>query len=143
MSTNYEQLVQLRAAKIPFIGYLAVHYWLVIFQNQTIDRWEVWQKAGCCQHSWGYLHKNLLQYSQGVGNGNSWIEAEWVNNEAHLLIDTIESSPNIYPYKYQYRYWPGPNSNTYIQWVLNQAQTNYYISSLGIGKNYQPGKIWV
>ncbi|TVQ42592.1 MAG: DUF3750 domain-containing protein [Gloeocapsa sp. DLM2.Bin57] len=135
-------IVQLRAAKIPLVGNIAVHYWLVIWQNQSVERWEVWQRANCCQYSWGHLHKNLLQYSQGVGNGDSWLEAQWLDSEADLLINTIKNSPEIYPYKYKYRYWPGPNSNTYVQWVLNEAKTNHYLSYLGLGKNYQPGKIF-
>lgn len=139
---NNQKIVELRAAKIPFIGSIAVHYWLVILQNQTVERWEVWQKPNCCQYSWGYLHKNLLLHDQGVGNGNSWIETQWLDNEADLLIDIITNTPEFYPYKYLYRYWPGPNSNTYVQWVLNEAQTNHYLGSLGFGKNYQPGKIF-
>jgi hypothetical protein len=136
MSTSPTQLVQLRAAKIPLIGKIAVHYWLVIIQPQTIERWEVWQRANCCQTSWGHLHKDLMEHSQGVGNGSSWVETEWVDAGAEILINIIRNTPNNYPYKYQYRYWPGPNSNTYVQWVLNQAKTNYYLGSLGIGKNY-------
>ncbi|ELR98442.1 DUF3750 domain-containing protein [Gloeocapsa sp. PCC 73106] len=136
MSTDNHPLVQLRAAKIPFIGNIAVHYWLVTWHNQSVDRWEVWQRAHRCQHSWGHLHRNLMYYAQGVGNGASWVEAEWQGMEADLLIATIINSPDSYPYKYLYRYWPGPNSNTYVQWILNQAQTQYSLSSLGIGKDY-------
>ncbi len=136
------KIVELRAAKIPWIGSIAVHYWLVIRHNQTIERWEVWQRANCCQYSWGHLHKNLLHYDQGVGNGNSWIETQWLDNEADLLIDIITNTPKLYPYKYKYKYWPGPNSNTYVQWVLNEAKTQYSLSPLGLGKNYQPTKIF-
>jgi len=142
MSIDHNKIVELRAAKIPFIGRIAVHYWLVIRENQKVDRWEVWQTANCCKNSWGYLHKNLLEYAQGVGNGDSWVEYQWRGESADLLIMTIENTPKIYPYKYQYRYWPGPNSNTYVQWVLNEAKTNYYLSYFGIGKSYQPGIFW-
>lgn len=142
MSGNDHRIVQLKAAKIPLIGEIAVHYWLVIWQNQTVDRWEVWQTAHCCQQSWGHLHCNLMPYNLGVGNGGSWTEAEWVGSQADLLISTINHSPHTYPYKYKYRYWPGPNSNTYVQWILNQANTEYTLGSLGIGKTYPSWGIW-
>lgn len=132
-----KKIVQLRAAKIPtIIGYIAVHYWFVIINNSQIDRWEIWQTANLHKQSWGHLYKNLLQPEQGVGNGDSWLEYEWTGKNADLLIEIIENSPNNYQYNYLYRYWPGPNSNTYIQWVLNTANLNYFLSSHGIGKDY-------
>ncbi len=140
MPEKISKQVELRAAKIPFIGNVAVHYWLVIFQDSYIDRWEVWQSANRCQSSWGHLHKNLLHYNQGVGNGSSWVEYTWQGETANLLTTTIENTPQIYPYNYLYRYWPGPNSNTYVQWVLDQVKINYYLGPLGIGKNYHIGK---
>lgn len=130
------KIVQLRAAKIPKIGFLAIHYWFVISQDSTIERWEIWQKANVSQNSWGHLHKNLMKHDQGVGNGNSWIEKEWTGKNADLLAKIIKNSPQKYLYNHIYRYWPGPNSNTYIQWIFNQANINYDLNSRGIGKDY-------
>ncbi len=130
-------IVQLRAAKLPSIlGYIAVHYWFVIIRDNQQQRWEIWQNAGRCPESWGHLHKNLMPYYSGVGNGVSWLEKEWQGETASLLTQIIENSPETYQYNYLYRYYPGPNSNTYVQWVLNQANTNYLLSALGIGKDY-------
>lgn len=132
-----EKHVELRGARIPIVGNFAAHYWLVIHTLENIDRWEVWQFRHCCQWSWGHLHRNLMPHDQGVGNGPSWIEYTWSGKEADLLLNTILSTPESYPYKYQYLYWPGPNSNTYVQWVLNQAGTNYFLGGLALGKNYR------
>lgn len=128
--------VELRAAKIPFIGAIAVHYWFVIKTEQTQERWEVWQNQHRCKLSWGHLHQNLMPVNQGVGNGGSWIEQIWREEDALKLIQIIRESPYNYQYKYIYRYYPGPNSNTYVQWILQQAKINYYLSSKGIGKDY-------
>jgi hypothetical protein len=128
--------VQLRAAKIPVFGFIAVHYWFVIVENSQFERWEIWQKAHRSKLSWGHLHQNLMGYDQGVGNGDSWLEFEWEENQGNLLREIIRKTPYIYPYNYKYRYYPGPNSNTYVQWVLNQANTNYILGKFGIGKNY-------
>ncbi len=129
--------VQLRAAKLPSIlGYIAVHYWFVIMRENQRERWEIWQNSGRCLASWGHLHKNLMPYDSGVGNGVSWLEKEWKGETADLLAQIVENSPETYKYNYLYRYYPGPNSNTYAQWVLNQGKANYLLSALGIGKDY-------
>ena len=130
--------IQLRAAKITgLIGYIAVHYWFAIIKDNQIDRWEVWATPSRSQESWGHLHKNLMSYENGVGNGKSWVESEWNGKFALNLAEIIEHTPQIYPYNHYYRYYPGPNSNTYVQWVLNQTKSNYFLSEKGIGKNYK------
>lgn len=131
-----ETIVQLRSAKIPFIGWLAVHYWYVIIRDNQQERWEIWQKPSLSKESWGHLHKNLMHVDSGVGNGPSWLETSWTGKLALNLADRIENSPASYPYNYCYRYFPGPNSNTYVQWILNQAGVNYRLSVKGIGKYY-------
>jgi hypothetical protein len=128
--------VELRAAKIPVIGWLAVHYWYVIRETQCTHRWEVWQRRDLKPESWGHLHKNLLPPQTGVGNGPSWLERQWDDSEAIALAAVITSSPTVYPYTHRYRYWPGPNSNTYVQWVLQQAKVDHVLSWQGLGKGF-------
>ena len=130
--------VELRAAKIPLIGMIASHYWFVIITPEASERWEIWQNQDRSQFSWGHLHKDLMPANQGVGNGNSWVEQTWQGKTASRLIKIIQESPDNYVYNYLYRYYPGPNSNTYAQWILQQAQINYCLSRKGIGKNYRP-----
>ncbi len=129
-------VVQLRAAKIPVIGFIAVHYWYVVIRGNQQDRWEIWQKASLSRDSWGHLHQNLMSPNSGVGNGMSWVETSWRGNLGDKLAQTIENSPLTYPYNHCYRYFPGPNSNTYVQWILNQANCNYRLSIKAIGKYY-------
>ena len=131
-----EPIVQLRAAKIPFIGAIAIHYWYVILQENQATRWEIWQKTHLSADSWGHLHKNLMPINSGVGNGASWRETVWTGELAHQLAEILENSPETYPHKYLYRYFPGPNSNTYAQWILNQVKSDYRLSIKGIGKHF-------
>ncbi|AFZ52932.1 DUF3750 domain-containing protein [Cyanobacterium aponinum UTEX 3222] len=127
--------VELRAAKIPYIGAIAVHYWFVIHE-QVSERWEIWQTKSLVSSSWGHLHKNLMNPTRGVGNGGSWQEYVWQGEEADNLQTIIRKTPQIYPYNYLYRYYPGPNSNTYIQWILDKSQIRYSLGRKGLGKNY-------
>jgi len=128
--------IELRCAKIPFLGYLAYHYWFSITDNHNQERWEIWQTQNIVRSSWGHLHKNLMTVTQGVGNGDSWLENQWHEEEAILLSTIIRSTPTEYPYNYCYRYYPGPNSNTYIQWILDQANINYLLSWRAWGRYY-------
>lgn len=131
-----ETIVQLRAAKIPIIGSIAFHYWYVVIRGNQQDRWEIWQKPSLSRESWGHLHQNLMPPDSGVGNGSSWLETSWTGELGNELARTIEESPIIYPYNHCYRYFPGPNSNTYIQWILNQTNCHYRLSIKAIGKYY-------
>ena len=128
--------VDLRAAKIPWIGLIAVHYWFVITEAESKQRWEIWQNPQVGKRSWGHLHLNLMKDDRGVGNGNSWLEKQWQNIKAKKLAKIIRQTPTNYPYNYCYRYYPGPNSNTYVQWIFNQAGIDYQLSLRGWGKNY-------
>lgn len=134
--------VELRVAKIPWIGEIAVHYWFVIHTSSGADRWEVWQTPHLKLPCWGHLYQNLLPIDAGVGNGESWAEHLWIEEKAIVLAEVIESSPDRYPYCQRYGYWPGPNSNTYVQWVIDQAQIHYPLSRRGLGKQYHRGA-WV
>ena len=123
-------IVELRAAKIPSLpGIIADHYWLLVFHGgednklQKCDRWEIWQHDHCNDSCWGHLHKNLLAPYQGVGNGPSQLIQRWIDKEAGSIIDKIESSPETYPFINKYRYWPGPNSNTFAQWIVQDKMT--------------------
>ena len=122
--------VELLAATIPGIpGIIADHYWFLILRDckvqpyLTCDRWEVWQHPYQNDSCWGHLHKNLLPPYQGVGNGSSRLVRQWLDEEALFIVRRIESSPCNYPFIQQYAYWPGPNSNTFAQWVVRDQMT--------------------
>lgn len=132
--------VELHAAKIPSLpGLIADHNWLLVFhdaegsQHQDCDRWEVWQHANQNTTCWGHLHKNLLAPYQGVGNGPSRLIQQWIDNEALSIVERIESSPLVYPFINQYSYWPGPNSNTFAQWIVRGEAK---LGIRAIGKNF-------
>ena len=81
----------------------------------------------------GHLHKNLLAPCAGVGNGPSRAIRQWQDDDATEIIKTIESSPTAYPYTEKYGYWPGPNSNTFVQWVLRDRMR---LGIRAVGKLY-------
>ncbi len=129
-----EPIVELRAARIPVIGIFAHHHWFVL-RGERSDRWEVWQDAEVGgEYSRGHLHKNLRTPEAGVGAGPSWLVCRWQGKAALHLRLRIEQSPDTYPWCFKYRYWPGPNSNTFAQWVLGRE---FQLGRCGVGRRYR------
>jgi Protein of unknown function (DUF3750) len=62
--------------------------------------------------------------------------------EAEALIPKIENSIAAYPFskKGDYHIWPGPNSNTFISWVVRHTEgLNAELSSVAVGKDWVEG----
>jgi hypothetical protein len=125
--------LSLWSAKIPFIGFIAVHHWFVVQHGEQAARWEVWQTADTGGVSWGHLHRDLMAPYLWPHKDQPRCHQQWQGELAAPLIERIESAPQHYPWLYRYRYWPGPNSNTYVQWVLRKE---YRLGFKAAGKHY-------
>jgi hypothetical protein len=53
------------------------------------------------------------------------------------MIDAIETAVAAYPWRREYRLWPGPNSNTFVAWVARQVPAlGLDLPPTAIGKDY-------
>lgn len=125
--------LSLWSAKIPFIGFIAVHHWFVIERNDHYSRWEVWQSAEQGGTAWGHLHRDLMAPFFWPHKDTPVQHQLWRGEAACGLVERVETSPQHYPWLNSYRYWPGPNSNTYVQWVLQQ---DFRLGWKAAGKHY-------
>lgn len=139
--------VWLYCSRLPLpISYIALHCWFVLAdQENKISRWEIWQKPGRCKNSWGHLHQNLFSAKEGIKLLPVISLWKWSprllyyfdNSSASTLINTIRSTPECYPYRYVYKAFPGPNSNTFVKWVLNHlSDKNIELPISAIGRNW-------
>lgn len=128
--------MQLYRAGIPALGWIAAHFWFVVREGERCDRWEVWQRPDAGGRSTGHLHCNLKAPEAHVGGGPTRLVAEWRGVEAARLREVLSTSDR-YPFCRLYRYWPGPNSNTYVAWVLREARIEYPLGRLAVGKNFR------
>lgn len=129
--------VELRCATLPFIGALAEHYWFVTFDDSgACERWEVWQTPDAGGRSFGHLHCNLKEPDAGVGGGPSRVVAQWRSGDAHNLLEALKSAEKTYPFRDRYLPWPGPNSNTFVAWVLRRAGIEFALPWKAIGKDF-------
>jgi hypothetical protein len=127
---------ELRYAPLPYIGAFAWHYWFVVSGH----RWEVWQTknaggASCI----GHVHCDLKAPEDGVGGGPSRLAMTWDGEEARRILEVLNRI-DTYPHCHRYHYWPGPNSNSFVAWVLREARIDYPLDPRGIGKNYLTAK---
>ena len=122
-------------------GMLAVHTWIVTkrrgadsYNRHEIVGWKLrWSDTALRSSHWG-----------------AYDPANWFGNEATLLvdhrgagveamIDKIDAAIMTYPYKQDYRLWPGPNSNTFIAYVgLAVPELSLDLPSTAVGKDYRP-----
>ncbi|WP_225875348.1 DUF3750 domain-containing protein [[Limnothrix rosea] IAM M-220] len=63
--------------------------------------------------------------------------ATWTDQTAITLATILKASPERYPHNYLYRYVPGPNSNTYVRWILHQAEIDFPVIPKAIGQDYR------
>jgi hypothetical protein len=130
--------VQLRSATLPSaLRVIAVHTWFNVLEaaDGRWRRWEVWQNRAAGGESWGHVHRDLMHPERPVGGGPAVCEWEWGGDEAARLLSVLNRSPE-YPERERYRYWPGPNSNTYAAWVLSEAGIDYSLDPRAVGKDF-------
>jgi hypothetical protein len=128
--------VELRCATLPgLLGLFAVHYWLVVSNADGCHRWEVWQSKNAGGRSIGHVHCDLKPPDAGVGGGPTRVVARWSGDRA-LAIARVLDSVSAYPYCDRYLAWPGPNSNTFVSWVMACAGIEHRLGWRALGKRY-------
>jgi hypothetical protein len=70
-----------------------------------------------------------------VGGGPYRLAAEWDGSAAQAIAAVLKNAQD-YPHRDRYRAWPGPNSNTFVAWVIRQAGLHYSYDPRAIGKDY-------
>jgi len=125
--------VRLYAATVPWTAGTAIHAWFVVKHHgsRDIDRWEVWQTAGGPH---GHVRHNLMGPTRDVGAGGVHVLAELRGAEAERVIEFIETQSPGYPARQKYHYVPGPNSNSYVQWVLTGSRWEVSLPPTAVGK---------
>lgn len=119
-------------------GYFGVHPWIA-FKRANAFHFEVYEVVG-------------FRRTEGVKmvrNTQRPPDSRWFGNDPVLLYDlrgpaAEEMIPNIekaitsYPYQTSYRLWPGPNSNTFVSYIIRNTP--------GIAVELPPnaiGKDWI
>jgi hypothetical protein len=133
-----EAVVQVYAARtISWRGYFGVHTWIAV-KPTGADHFRIHEVIGY----------RLPRTGTAVVSREGAPDARWFGAEPELLrdvrgpgvdalIERIEAAVQAYPYADTYRIWPGPNSNTFIAFVLREVpELRVDLPPTAIGKDY-------
>lgn len=126
---------------------LATHVWIVTVYNGKIHRWDILHKPQPAEHRVGHLHKNFQAPFQGLpkyyfGNAEHWdsVLSGFVSGKkgsvAHSVYTFVEKQIVAYQHATSYVMLPGPNSNSFVQWVIDSFSLPITLPSTALGKNY-------
>lgn len=72
-----------------------------------------------------------------AGGGDVRLHGSWHGNEAAEAIVCLKREVPRYPHKNVYRAWPGPNSNTFVDYMLRECGLHADLPATAIGKDYR------
>jgi len=136
---KYQVFIFYCSAYFPFNFFR--HPWVVLNDKGDISRLEIRHYIN--KENKTHLFINNQKIFEGI-NKTIFIKSKWranlldfIEGEVALsIIYFIEKSKENYPYINKY-FSCGPNSNTYIQWILNKfPEFKIKLSWQFIGKNY-------
>ena len=131
-------IVQVYAAKaFNWRGLFAVHTWIAI-KPKDGTHYTTYQVIG-----WNaYRNLPLVDVSTGAPD-RRWFGSDptiiktLIGTFAEVAIQKIKLAVKNYPYPETYRAWPGPNSNTFVAYVLSQVpELNAAMPANALGKDY-------
>jgi len=143
---NYQ--VFLFAAALPVPLNFAVHGWFVIHGNGITERWEFGRFSDSPHPSKIGVLKNFMTPTSGMRKypwkTKKGTQAKLLGsiegNEgslAHQMFDFIRNETPNYPLQDKY-VLTGPNSNTYVQWVINRfPESGFSLPFNAFGKHYK------
>ncbi|HMB14853.1 MAG TPA: DUF3750 domain-containing protein [Pelovirga sp.] len=121
-ANNREAVVQIYAARAwGWRGWFAVHTWIAT-KGMDEPHYTVYEVIG-----WrGNRGLPVLRVEADVPD-RYWygkkprLLADYRGSEVDSLIAQIQAAAHNYPWPNEYRVFPGPNSNTFTGWVLDQV----------------------
>jgi hypothetical protein len=137
-ATTDEAVVQLYAARtVGWRGYIGVHTWIAV-KRQGAPKFTVHEVIGYRLRRTGSVVVASERHPDGFWFG---ARPELLNDlrgpGVDAVIDRIEKAASDYPYAGTYRVWPGPNSNTFVAWLLRAApELRADLPPTAIGKDY-------
>ncbi len=118
------------------------HPWIVLNRKGEIYRYEIRHSINIVDQTHFFINnqppfeginKTILIKNKRDAELLKYLEGD----TAQRIIDFVEKTENGYPYIKEY-YFNGPNSNTYLSWILkNFPEIDLKLSWRFIGKNYK------
>ncbi|QIB36346.1 DUF3750 domain-containing protein [Ancylobacter pratisalsi] len=135
-------MVRVYAARVGrWRGIFAVHTWILL-KEAGASSYERFDKVG-----WGTPLRRNSYPPDGRWYGNDpEVVAELKGEEASRLIPDLRAAIEAYPYSHSgdYQVWPGPNSNSFIAFVLGRVpEMGATLPPTAIGKDFPVEGGWI
>ncbi|NLX06316.1 MAG: DUF3750 domain-containing protein [Phycisphaerae bacterium] len=130
-----DAIVRLYGAPLPFVQCFGYHSWVVMKPkgSAVFDRWEVgisWKDP------YGHLWKNGYEAYDYDANPGQFVLSEVTGEAAEAIINFVETQSPNYPLQERFTLLPGPNCNTYTNWVVTNSGWDYTCPDQMIGKDF-------
>ncbi len=110
----HDPIIQVYGARTySWRGAFAVHTWISAkragathYTTYEVIGWRAWSGASAVRHHNGAPDRRWF-------GADPEIYADLRGPQVEQMIDRLEQAVDTYPYAYDYRTWPGPNSNTF------------------------------
>jgi hypothetical protein len=117
-------------------GWLAIHTWIAT-KRKNEDHYTIYDVIG-----WrGTYGQGVMGISRDLPD-RYWYGAKprllksHQGPQAESLIDAVDAAARAYPWKQEYKAFPGPNSNTFTAWIARQVpglELDLPFSAIGSG----------
>jgi hypothetical protein len=127
------------AALPPPMDGIARHPWVALREAGSAQ-WERWEVL-CCPDSSPLSTVSRSTISPlsdyGGGGGDVRLHGVWTGARAERAIECIRREAPRYPHRNRYRAWPGPNSNTFVDYMMRRCRLRADLPAPSIGKDYR------
>lgn len=127
------------AALPPPINGVARHPWVAL-RDAGQHEWERWEVM-CCPGSrpLGTVRRSIRSPLSDYGGAGGDVRLHGVifGKEAERIAACVRERAPHYPHKDNYLVWPGPNSNTVVDWLLRECDIPVDLPAGCIGKDYR------
>jgi hypothetical protein len=139
-SRTREAVVQVYAARSwGWKGAFSVHSWIAM-KPAGASRYERYDVVGWGVDQGRPAVRRDIRPVDGYWAGNKpEVIGELRGPDAEAAIGKLRAAIRDYPYPDTYRLWPGPNSNTFVAWVLRRVpELRTAMPANAIGKDWLP-----
>ncbi len=133
-ATTRDAIVQVYAARAwSWRGYFAVHTWIST-KEAGADHWYVHEVTGWRRY---VINSRPDDPDRAWYGAKPELIADIRGDQAEQILPAILAAVPAYPWPEQYEAWPGPNSNTFVAWVIRQVPGfDVALPNNAIGKDY-------
>lgn len=137
-ASHREALVQVYAARTwGWKGAFAVHSWIAL-KPEGAPAFERWDVVG-----WGVsrglpaVRRDIRPVDGYWAGSRPELVGQLEGEQAAAAIPKIKAAIESYPYRDTYRTWPGPNSNTFVAWLIREVpELNVEMPANAVGKDF-------